>query len=218
MTDLIWSFAPWAAFLVAVRLGNVYWAACLAAVAAILVVVRAVSRHEAQLFDYVSAVYFVGMLALLAIIQPADISLWGRYAQAVAHGSLTLIVFLSVLVGRPFTEAYARQRTPREVWDTPHFRTFNRKISLFWGLAFLVGTISLTVAGSTNAHQVLLRIIIPFGALAYTYTYTQRQASLAKSRQSARPAHPWTSPDSEEWSSARGADSQGRFRGSHGNR
>jgi hypothetical protein len=188
MTDLIWSFAPWGAFLVALRIGNVYWAAGLAAVAAIVVAARAVRLHKAHLFDYVSVLYFVGMVALLAVIQPADISLWGRYAQAVAHGSLTLIVFVSVLVGRPFTEGYARERVPPAVWDSPHFHAFNRKISLLWGLAFLVGTISLTLAGSTHGHQVLLRVIVPLGGLAYAYTYTQRQASLAKSRQPAQPA------------------------------
>ena len=27
MTELIWSFSPWAAFLMGVRVGNVYWGA-----------------------------------------------------------------------------------------------------------------------------------------------------------------------------------------------
>ena len=186
MTDLIWSFAPWAAFLVVARFGNVYWAAGVAAVAAMVVAARAVGRHQAHLFDYVGVVFFAGMLGLLAIIHPADIGTWGRYAQAVAHGSLTLIVFGSVLIGRPFTEGYARERAPREVWNRPHFHDFNRKISLLWGLAFLVGTISLTLAGSINSHQVLLRVVVPAGALAYALMYTKRQAALVKGRQPAQ--------------------------------
>jgi hypothetical protein len=188
MTELIWSFAPWAAFLLVVRFGNVYWGAGVAAVAAIIVLARALSRHKAHLFDYVGVIYFVGMLLLLAVIQPGDISTWGRYAQAVAHGSLTLIVFLSVLIGRPFTESYARDQTPREVWNSAHFRAFNRKISLLWGLAFLVGTVSLVLAGSTDSRQILLRVIVPFGALAYAFTYTERQAALVKGEPSARPS------------------------------
>jgi hypothetical protein len=183
MTDLVWSFAPWGAFLGVARLGNVYWAAGVAAVAAIVLAARAVSRHKAHLFDFVGAVYFAGMVALLAVVQPANIGTWGRYAQAVAHGSLTLIVFASVLIDRPFTEGYARERVPREVWNTPHFHAFNRKISFFWGLAFLVGTISLTMAGSISSHQVLLRVIVPVGALAYALTHTERQAARAKGRQ-----------------------------------
>jgi hypothetical protein len=187
MTELIWSFAPWAAFLLVVRVGNVYWGAAVAAVAAVIVLARALNRHKAHLFDYVGVVYFAALLILLAIIQPGDINTWGRYAQAVAHGSLTMIVFASVLIGRPFTESYARDQTPPSVWNNPHFRAFNRRISLLWGLAFLVGTTSLILAGSTDSRQILLRIIVPFGALAYAFTYTQRQAALAKDQPATRP-------------------------------
>ena len=190
MTELIWSFAPWVVFLMGVRVGNVYWGAGVAAVAAIIVLGRAMSRHKTHLFDVIGVVYFVGLLALLAIIQPGDISTWGRYAQAVAHGSLTVIVFGSVLIGHPFTEGYAREQAPKEVWNSPHFHAFNRKISAVWGLAFLVGAISLVFAGATDSRQILLRIIVPFGALAYAYTYTQRQAALVDHSAHGSPSDP----------------------------
>jgi hypothetical protein len=186
MTELIWSFSPWVAFLMGIRVGNVYGGAGVAAVVAIVVLARALSRHKAHLFDVIGVVYFVGLLALLAILHPGDISTWGRYAQAVAHGSLMVIVFGSVLVGHPFTEGYARDQAPREVWDSPRFHAFNRKISLVWGLAFLVGTISLALAGATDTRQILLRIIVPFGALAGAFTYSMREAD----HQAQHPASP----------------------------
>jgi hypothetical protein len=188
MTELIWSFAPWAAFLMVVRVGNVYYGAGVAAVAAIVVLARAMSRHKTHLFDVVGVIYFIGLLVVLAIVQPGDVSTWGRYAQAVAHGSLTVIVFGSVLLNHPFTEGYAREQTPKEVWNSPHFHAFNRKISALWGLAFLVGTISLVFAGATNSRQILLRVIIPFGALAGAYTYTEREAAVAKGDRPSSPA------------------------------
>jgi hypothetical protein len=180
MTDMVWSFVPWVSFLLGVRFGNVYWGAGLGTAVAIVVLVRAISRHRAHLFDYVGAVYFAGMLALLAILQPDNISTWGRYAQAVAHGSLCLIVFASVLINRPFTEGYAREQAPKEIWHTPQFRAFNRKISTLFGLAFLVGTISLVIAGAIDTRQILLRVIVPIGALALAFTYTQKQAATAR--------------------------------------
>jgi hypothetical protein len=197
MSELIWSFAPWLLFLMGVRVGNVYWGAGLAAVAAIVVLTRAMSRHKAHLFDVVGVIYFVGLLMLLAIIHPGDISTWGRYAQAVAHGSLTVIVFGSVLVGHPFTEGYAREQAPREVWNTAGFHAFNRKISAVWGLAFLVGTISLVFAGATDSRQILLRIIVPLGALACAYTYTERQAGQARHPTPFSPPHPTAQPESQ---------------------
>lgn len=180
MTDMVWSFVPWVSFLLGVRFGNVYWGAGLGTAVAIVVLVRAISRHRAHLFDYVGAVYFAGMLALLAVLRPDNISTWGRYAQAVAHGSLCLIVFVSVLINRPFTEGYAREQAPKEIWHTPQFRAFNRKISTLFGLAFLVGTISLVIAGAIDTRQILLRVIVPIGALALAFTYTQKQAATAR--------------------------------------
>ena len=43
-----------------------------------------------------------------------------------------------------------------------------------WGLAFLLGTASLIVAGSVSDRQFLLRVVIPFGSLAWAYSFTQR--------------------------------------------
>jgi len=189
MTDMIWSFAPWGVFLTAVRLGGVYWGASAGAVVAIVVLTRALSRRKAHLFDYVGVVYFVAMLSLLAALHPSDIGTWGRYAQAVAHGSLCVIVFASVLINRPFTEAYAREQAPKEIWNSPVFRAFNRKISIVWGLAFLVGTLSMVLAGSTDSRQFLLRVIVPFGALGAAYTYSHREAGTAAAGHAAAADH-----------------------------
>src|ERR1019366_3638412 len=106
---------------------------------------------------------------------------WSRYAQAGSHTALTLIVFGSILIGHPFTESYAREKTPAALWDTPEFHAINRRISAVWGLAFLAGTISRIAAGSTGDRQVLLRIIVPFGALYLAYQYTQKQTKQARS-------------------------------------
>src|SRR5271156_6430671 len=115
MKNLIWSFCPWVAFLLGVRI-NVYVGAGIGLAAALVVLIRAISRHSVHMFDVIGTVYFGGLLILLAAIHPGDIDTWGRYAQAVAHGSLTLIVFGSILIGKPFTEPYAREQAPESVW------------------------------------------------------------------------------------------------------
>ena len=54
-----------------------------------------------------------------------------------------------------------------------------------WGLAFLVGTISLIIAGSQDSRQFILRLAVPFGALLLALLYTQKQSSQAASAASA---------------------------------
>jgi hypothetical protein len=174
VTDLIWSFSPWLLFLLATRFTSFSGAVALGLVASLVVAARAFGHHRFHLLDGASVLYFTGLGLALEIVHPTSVIYWSRYAQAGAHAFLTLIVLGSVLIGHPFTESYARETTPKEVWSTPQFRAINRTISLVWGLAFLVGTVSLIVAGSVTGRPFLLRILIPFGALAWAYSYTQR--------------------------------------------
>jgi hypothetical protein len=174
MTDLIWSFSPWLLFLLATRFTSFSGALALGLVAALVVAARAIGHHHFHLLDLASVLYFTGLGLAFEIINPTNVTYWSRYAQAGAHGFLTVIVLGSVLIGHPFTESYARETTPKEVWGTAQFRAVNRQISLVWGLAFLVGTISLIIAGSVTDRPFLFRILIPFGALAWAYSYTQR--------------------------------------------
>jgi hypothetical protein len=174
VTDLIWSFSPWLLFLLATRFTSFSGALALGLVAALVVAARAIGHHRFHLLDAASVLYFTGLGLALEIVHPTSVLYWSRYAQAGAHAFLTLVVLGSVAVGHPFTESYARESTPKEVWGTPQFRAVNRTISLVWGLAFLVGTVSLIVAGSVTDRPFLLRILIPFGALAWAYSYTQR--------------------------------------------
>jgi hypothetical protein len=175
MTDLIWSFAPWLVFLLAARVTSLYGAVAAGAVAAVVVLIRAIGRKRVHMLDMASTVYFVALGAILIVVHPGHLDYWARYAQAGSHIALTVLVFGSILVGRPFTESYARQTTPKSVWRTDRFHALNRQISAVWGLAFLVGTVSLIAAGSVDSRQVLLRIIVPFGALYFAYIYTQKQ-------------------------------------------
>jgi hypothetical protein len=180
MTDLIWSFAPWLVFLLAIRVTNFYGAVGAGLGVAIVVLGRAVARHRVHMLDVASPVYFLLLGAVLIVLRPGHLDTWSRYAQAGAHAALTLLVFGSILLGHPFTESYARESTPSDIWHTERFHATNRRISAVWGLAFLVGTVSLIVAGSVDARQVLLRIVVPFGALVLAYKYTMNQQQQAR--------------------------------------
>ena len=177
MTDLIWSFSPWLAFLLGTRVTSLYGAVATGVAVAAIVAVRAVARRRLHLLDVAGLCYFLALGVVLVAVHPGHLEFWSRYAQAGSHIALTLIVFGSIIIGHPFTESYARHTAPAAVWHTRQFRAINRRISAVWGLAFLAGTISLLIAGSVGERQVLLRVIVPFGALYLAYRYTQKQAA-----------------------------------------
>ena len=175
MNDLCWSFAPWAVFLVVARVGSFWPALVTGGVAAIVVLGRAIARHRVHVLDGVSVAYFAALGAGVALWHVDDLDVLARYAQAGAHGVITVVICLSVLFGRPFTESYARETVPDQYWHSSEFHSINRRISLAWALAFSVGTISLVVAGAVDVRQVLLRVVVPFGALVWAFKYTQQQ-------------------------------------------
>jgi hypothetical protein len=179
MTELIWSFAPWTVFLLTARLTNVGVAIAAGAVAAVIVLARAVAKGHVHLLDVTSLAYFVGLGALVAITRPADLDHWAAYAQAGSHLVLMTIVWGSVLIGRPFTEAYARETTPPEYWHTSAFHQTNMRISAAWGAAFVIGFVSLVLAATTDALPFVLRIAVPFGSLYLAYQFTDKQRHAA---------------------------------------
>ena len=82
-----------------------------------------------KLMDWTRLAFFVTASILtiglhsdgLAIYQVMII--WSFYAVA---------GWASVVLGKPFTAAYAREEQPPEVWDLPIFRRVNWILTLFW--------------------------------------------------------------------------------------
>jgi threonine/homoserine/homoserine lactone efflux protein len=187
MVELIWSFAPWLVFIVLEQTTSLKDAAACALVVSVIVIVRALIHKHVHLLDVASVVYFVGLLVVVLVADHSADHDIGRYAQAGAHAALTIIVFGSVLLDHPFTESYARETVPREFWHSNEFRDVNRRISLAWGLAFLIGTVSLLIAANTDNVPFLLRIVIPFGALYWAYTVTDKVRSTTATGSTATP-------------------------------
>jgi intracellular septation protein A len=93
-----------------------------------LIVLR--SRGTAiKLMDWTTLTVFVigsvMMIGLRSTVFPvyAVVVIWSCFATA---------AWSSVVVGRPFTAAYARESAPPEFWDNPVFIRLNLVMTLFW--------------------------------------------------------------------------------------
>jgi hypothetical protein len=84
------------------------------------------------------------------------------YARAIAGGVLAAIAFGSLLF-TPFTEQYARESAPRDVWDSPRFRAVNRRLTTMWASVFaaMVPLHLLAGAVDTQRAKLLLNWAIP---------------------------------------------------------
>ncbi len=99
----------------------------------------------------------------------------GRFLGSFRAASLYAVVFVAVavppLVGRePFTERFARRKTPPEVWQTGIFKRINHHMTWAWTAIFAVcGLVALApdiIPGlDTRLAGILFRIVLPMAFL-----------------------------------------------------
>lgn len=170
------TFSPWIGYFVATAI--VDWRLGLAVGLAIGIGVLVTSHHGIDLISAASTA-FMALLLPLAILDPT--SVLHRYTAALALGFLGATAVISILVHRPFTEAFARRDTPRAFWDTDLFRHANRVITAAWATSFLVTAVAVAVLVSVAPDQQVLAIAIQVagfvGALRFTAWYRAHLAA-----------------------------------------
>jgi hypothetical protein len=183
-------FLPWIAFsFVANRMAAdaVAWSALLAVAMTLVALALATRSHGPVTLNVVSLVLF-GVIAVVGFAGGADVDdwlyTWGRPLVGVLLGGYVL----ATAPVRPFTEEYARQTTPRELWSSPTFRSINRVISAAWGAGLVViGLAGVLVTlldehptGRGSAHLVDLALnwVVPiaviWGLVSFTSSYPDR--------------------------------------------
>lgn len=133
--NLLLGFSPFLLFAALEHVLGVTSGLVAAAAASGLLVLRDLRGGEMKLLEVGTLVLFAGLAAMTA----ATSANWSvLQVRLYIDSGLLAIVLLSLLLRRPFTLPYARQRAPREVWALPRFLRMNMLISAAWALAFLV--------------------------------------------------------------------------------
>lgn len=52
-----------------------------------------------------------------------------------------MATLISIVIGQPFTESYAREHVPRESWNSPVFIRSCYTVTGIWGIIFLANTL-----------------------------------------------------------------------------
>jgi hypothetical protein len=64
-----------------------------------------------------------------------------QHLGILASGTLFTGTLLSITIGQPFTEDYAREHVPPELWDSPGFIRSSYTVTRAWGFIFLLNTL-----------------------------------------------------------------------------
>jgi hypothetical protein len=161
-------FVPWIIFWVVAPSPSTWeYGAIGAALAAILLASPDIRRGKPKMLDIATIVFFVALAIIGAIVEPVDRDWMDQYSGVISSGVLGLLALVS-LAFVPFTEQYAREETPPEVWTLTAFRRVNRVLTLVWALAFLatavLAYIAIIAPDTSDWTNWILPIVIIVGA------------------------------------------------------
>jgi hypothetical protein len=159
---------PWVLFTIIAEHGTLKLASLAALVIAVGISLPGIRAGRPKLLELGAVIAFIGFTA---VAFTADASLGEfveRYARAIAAGLLALIAFGSLMTV-PFTEQYAREGVPRELWTTPRFKSVNRRLTLMWGMVFAAMVPFHIAAGAidTRPTNIVLNWVVPIGLVIW---------------------------------------------------
>jgi hypothetical protein len=79
-------------------------------------------------------IFFVFLLVSVVLMKNVFVM---THVSLLLNGTLAAITWISLIVGKPFTEQYARLEVDKSRWDNPIFIKINRQMTAVWGCIFL---------------------------------------------------------------------------------
>ncbi|WP_176357488.1 hypothetical protein [Mycobacterium persicum] len=97
-------------------------------------VIRGIKVHTLEVFG---ALFFAA-LAVVGLVATDNVIRWLElWSGELTNISLAGFAWLTLLIRKPFTMAYAKDTTPQEYWDSPLFERINAVITAVWAGAFM---------------------------------------------------------------------------------
>lgn len=173
----IWlGFVPWLLFAVLCRRDSLQAAVVVGLLGAIAVAVPGVLAGRPKLLEFATITFFALFVVVVFLVDPGADDFLNRYGRAIATAALALIAISSLLIGRPFTEQYAREQVDPSLWGTDRFSQLNRHFSAVWALVFALMACSHVVAGAidTQRAETIFNWVIPVGLVVAMVKYMGR--------------------------------------------
>jgi hypothetical protein len=179
---LFFVFSPWIAFWIIASGHSALRLRLGICVAAAMIVVMGITRLHRGVILWAGVVFF--SFAMVAVVWLMNI--WViQHLGILTSGTLFLATFYSMLIGRPFTEDYARDHVPAELWDHPNFIRSCYTVTTVWGLIFFINTLlnvtKLYYPDLGAWFYTVLELGVIGGGIAFTTIYSER----AKGRRAA---------------------------------
>jgi hypothetical protein len=171
-------FAPWIIWAI---LSGSNWRIGLfaAAVAALLLAVRARQRKDLDLLTGVTFLFFA-VMAVIALVDPK--SGLHNWTTALSAGTLAVIAWVSLAVRQPFTLSIAKKQVPEYAWGHALFIRTNEIITTAWASAFTLSCVACAVIVHANPKDTTALIVAQILGFAIPMGFTVLYSNRAKAK------------------------------------
>lgn len=135
-------------------------------------------RHvTVKLMDWAIVAYF-GIAAIATFLVRA--AGFAVYSSVVIWMVYSVVTWVSIFWGAPFSLQYARESAPREHWQSPAFLRVNYIISIVWGVGFLINLGLVTMALAPRYNSLWLAVAAPLLVMGAASVFTSRYTKISK--------------------------------------
>ena len=180
---MVLAFAPWISFKIIISLPVMTQVVMIKAG---IVIAAAICAYQAWIGLHRGALLWGGLLffGFALITVPVMNNVWVmQHLGVLSHGTLASFTWASILLKKPFTLEYAKQRVEPSVWTQPSFIRKNNIITAVWGCAFTVSFIDaalkLTLFPAEGALFEIIDNAALISAALFTSKYTKTKTEAA---------------------------------------
>lgn len=181
--SMVLAFAPWISFKIIVSLPIMTQVVMIKTG---IVIAAAICTYQAWIGLHRGALLWGGLLffGFALITVPVMNNVWViQHLGVLSHGTLASFTWASILLKKPFTLEYAKQRVEPSVWTQPGFVRKNNIITAVWGCAFTVSFIDaalkLMLFPTEGALFEIIDNAVLLGAALFTSKYTKTKPETA---------------------------------------
>jgi hypothetical protein len=176
--NLLFAFAPWIAFLILAgpSLPRLKIAVI---VASLITIVMWIGKFHRGIILWAGVIFF--SWALVAVIGLEH--MWTiRHLGVLSNGVLAAGTIISMLIKKPFTLEYAKEKTSPERWKSPLFLRTNYLITGAWGSVFLINMFLNYLKMNAPHTDKWIYEVASYSFLLAAVLFTTFYAELMKSR------------------------------------
>ena len=191
-------FVPWIVFSVVAGPSTWMWAALAAFLCSLILSVPSWrSTRSISVLDAAGLVFFGVLVVLALVLDSATLQPIEDRAQMLSSIVIAVVALGSLAVGRPFTEYYARQQTPREYWNSPTFKQINRVITAVWGLVFVLNALCDAAVAYLGVNADIFNWVVPIVAIVAAVKFTGWYPDHVTGRNQPQGAHEASAPPAQ---------------------